>query len=125
LDYPIRQSLYLRFARLIVVNLLQNHPLAKISLPSNEKVAEYKLAIAAKYPLLQNVYCVADGLKISIQAAGQQHVQQQFYNGWQRYHCISNVFVLRQMLPSLLLPETYQGVCMIQRLPNAVSFTES
>jgi hypothetical protein len=86
-------SLYIRFARLIVIHLLQNHPLAKITLPTNEEVAEYKLAIAAKYPLLKNVYCVADGLKISIQAAGQQHVQRRFYNGWQKDHCISNVFV--------------------------------
>jgi hypothetical protein len=67
--------------------------LAKITLPNNVKVAEYKLAIAAKYPLLHNVYCVVDGLKISIRAAGQQHVQRRFYSGWQKDHCISNVFV--------------------------------
>jgi hypothetical protein len=67
--------------------------LAKITLLKNEKVAQYKQAIAAKYPLLQSVYCVANGLKISIQAAGQQHVQRRFYNGWQKDHCISNIFV--------------------------------
>jgi hypothetical protein len=85
--------IYIRFARLIVIRLLQNHPIAKITLPTNDKVAEYKQAIAAKYPLLQNVYCVCDGLKISIEAAGQQHVQRRFYNGWQKDHCISNIFV--------------------------------
>ena len=86
-------SIYVRFARSIVIHLLSDHPLAKIALPTNEKVAEYKQVISAKYPLLENVYCVCDVLKISIQAAGQQHVQRRFYNGWQKDHCISNIFV--------------------------------
>ena len=87
-------GLYLRFARLIIVRLLRHHPLAKVTLPSNEKVAEYKQAISANYPLLENVYCVGDGLKISIQAPGNhQREQQRFYNGWQKDHCISNIFI--------------------------------
>ena len=86
-------TVYIRFARSIVIHLLSNHPLAQITLPTNEKVAEYKQAIAAKYPLLENVYCVCDGLRISIQAAGQPHVQRRYYNGWQKEHCIANIFV--------------------------------
>ena len=86
-------SLYTRFARLIVLRILKYHPDAKITLPSNQKVAEYKQAICAKYPLLTDVYSVCDGFKISIQAAGQHHEQIRFYNGWQKGHCVSNIFV--------------------------------
>jgi hypothetical protein len=86
-------SVYVRFARLILLRLLKHHPTAKVALPTNEKVAEYKQAISSKYPRLKNVYCVCDGLKIDIQAAGQFHEQIHFYNGWQKSHCISNLFV--------------------------------
>jgi hypothetical protein len=84
---------WLRFGRRILYYLLKKHPLARVKMPAKEKVHEYMSVIGSKYPHLKKVYCVADGLKIAIEAAGDGIVQEMFYNGWTQGHFITNVFV--------------------------------
>ena len=48
-------SKYLQFARRIIVKILKNKPLAKICLPSNEKIVEYQETIHDRHPALQDV----------------------------------------------------------------------
>jgi hypothetical protein len=71
-------SYYIRFATLIVLRLLNHLPTARLVMPTNEKVEEYKQTISAQYPLLSNVYCVCDGLRVSIRGAGQMHITNLF-----------------------------------------------
>lgn len=84
---------YLRFGRRIVVEVLKNDKYAKIAIPSPEKVDEYKQAISAKYPILNDVWATMDGLKTPIQQAGSTKKQSYFYNGWKHGHFVVSVFV--------------------------------
>ena len=60
-------SLYLRFARRILINILSQHPEAKIEVPNEEKIKEYQRVIAEKHPSLAGVWCTMDGLKLYLE----------------------------------------------------------
>ena len=63
-------SVYLRFGRRIIVEVLQNDEYAKIAIPSEEKIRQYTQAINELYPCLDDILVSMDGLKTSIQKAG-------------------------------------------------------
>ena len=85
-------SVWVRFGMRMLVHILKQLPDSYVRLPTAEKVQEYKDAITSKYSLLQDCYCVADGLKIYLQQAGEFMVQNKFYNGWKCDHYVNNVF---------------------------------
>ncbi len=65
LDFGLSHSclcLWLRFGMRIVVNVLRDHPLARVRKPSREEVAAYQQATVAKYPSLPEVWGTLDGL---------------------------------------------------------------
>ena len=68
-------SVWVRFGMRMLVHILKQLPDSYVRLPTAEKVQEYKDAITSKYSLLQDCYCVADGLKIYLQQAGEFMVQ--------------------------------------------------
>jgi DDE superfamily endonuclease len=86
-------SMYIRFARRILIKVLQAEDDAAIKLPSDKKVEEYKAAIANRHPLLQNVWCSMDGLKLRLHRPADGITQNMFYNGWTHDHYVSAVFV--------------------------------
>jgi DDE superfamily endonuclease len=49
--------------------------------------------VEARHPILKDVWCTMDGLKLKIQSAPERAVQNRFYNGWQHDTFITNVFV--------------------------------
>ena len=71
-------TMYLRFGRRIVTEVLSSDEYAKIAIPSNETIKEYKQLIKAKYPALKNVWAAMDGLKTPIQQSGSTHTQKYF-----------------------------------------------
>ena len=85
-------TMYLRFGRRIVAEVLNNNEHAKIGLPSSEKIQQYKEMIAAKYPLLTDVWSAMDGLKTPIQQSGSTRMQSYYYNGWKHNHFVTSVF---------------------------------
>lgn len=86
-------SAYLRFGRRILIKILQTDDYAKITIPSDEKIREYCNTIQQRHPALTNVWCTMDGLKLRLQAAGNNKIQGNFYNGWTHDHYVSAVFV--------------------------------
>ena len=82
---------YLRFGRQIIVQVLKSDENARVVIPSAEKVEEYKAAIAAKYPVLHNVWATMDGLKLRIQQASTTEKQALYYNGWKHDHFVTAV----------------------------------
>ena len=82
---------YLRFGRRIIVQVLKSDENARVVIPSAEKVEEYKAAIAAKYPVLHNVWATMDGLKLRIQQASTTEKQALYYNGWKHDHFVTAV----------------------------------
>jgi len=86
-------SLFIRFARRIMIKILHRNPLAMVAMPADGEVANLKLAFNARHPALSDVYCIADGLKLLIEQSGDVIIQNRFYNGWKHDHYVSNVFV--------------------------------
>lgn len=86
---------WLKFSRRILVYILHKHPLAKVSLPSEDELKTYVDAIGTKYPLLkaEKAWAAMDGLKVPIQQSSNWLVQNQFYNGWTCSTYINSVFV--------------------------------
>lgn len=86
-------SLFLRFARRIIVQTMRSIRCAAIVMPSDVEIARFKQAITNRHPRLQNVYCVADGVKLRLQQSGNAVIQNAFYNGWTHDHYVGNVLV--------------------------------
>ena len=66
---------------------------AAITMPSADEIYHFKRAIANRHPLLVDVFCVADGLKLRLQQSGDLLIQRAFYNGWTHDHYVGNVLV--------------------------------
>lgn len=86
-------NVWLRFGRRMLLIALERNPKARVKLPTDEQIDEYKLAVANRHPSLKNVYCVADGLKIRFESCSGLSKQGMYYNGWQHGHYVTNLFV--------------------------------
>ena len=86
-------NVWLRFGRRILLRSLRKHPEAKVTFPSNEEISTLKGICKARHPALENVYCFADGLKLTLEAAPGIDIQGMYYNGWTHDHYITNLFV--------------------------------
>jgi hypothetical protein len=84
---------YLRYGKRIVIEVLKNDDLAKISLPSAEKVGEYCAAVKRRHHDLDMVWSTMDGIKLTLQVASSDDVQRMFYNGWTHGHYVGAVLV--------------------------------
>jgi hypothetical protein len=82
---------YLQFARRILVKILKNDDLAKIKVPSVQRLEEYRAMIADRHPALDMVWGTMDGLKCRIEKAPDEIVQSRFYNGWKSDHYVCAV----------------------------------
>ena len=60
---------------------------------NSRKVASFQATIGAKYPYCANVWESLDGLKASVQKAGNDTTQNQFYNGWAHGHYVNSIFL--------------------------------
>lgn len=86
-------SLFIRFGRRLLLKVLSKDDRAKVKMPSAEEVELYKTAFREKYSLLEDVYCVADGLKLHLEQTSDCVIQSMFYNGWTHDHYVGNIFV--------------------------------
>ena len=86
-------SVWVRFTMRLLVSVLYKNEIAAVRMPSLEEIEEFKHAVHYRHSLLEDVYCVADGLKLYLQQAGDAVIQSRFYNGWTHDHYIGNIFV--------------------------------
>lgn len=86
-------SVYLRFGRRILIQVLQSQQSSSIKLPNDNLINEYMNSISERHPALSNVWCTMDGLKLRLQRSGNNKIQNMFYNGWTHDHYVSCVFV--------------------------------
>ena len=85
-------SVYLRFGIRLLIETFHDDPLARVCLPSPEKIYEYMSAFGERHPLLHNCWATMDGLKLYLQQAGSTEIQERFYNGWTHDHYVTSVF---------------------------------
>ena len=84
---------WLKYSRCVLLYVLQHHPFARISLPTEEEVNLYILAIGKIYKALANerVWAAADGLKTPLQKSVDWAIQNRYYNGWQGSTYVNSV----------------------------------
>ena len=111
-------SVYLRFGRRLMVEAFCHHPLAKITIPTRGKIAEYQAAVAARHPFLPDVWATMDGLKLSIEQPSTDVTQSRYYNGWTHGHYVSSVFCFAPDGTISIAFSTYRGVSTIVKLRN-------
>lgn len=86
-------SMWLRYTIILLINIIRSDNKYAILFPDDNQVQLYQEMISRKYPILQGVFCVADGLKLAIEKSGDKDIQTSFFNGWTHGHYISNLFV--------------------------------
>jgi hypothetical protein len=86
-------GIYLKFARRILLKCLMNQPSSAIKIPDVATIECHKRAIESRHPLLTNVWCMMDGLKLRLERSLNSLVQANFYNGSTHDHYITGVFV--------------------------------
>jgi hypothetical protein len=64
-----------------------------VQMPPLDDINEFKRVIIDKYPSLEDVWFVVDGLKLTLERPRHGRIQSCFYNGWTHDHYVTNVFV--------------------------------
>ena len=82
---------YLLFGKRILVMVLGDDQRARVQIPSSEKIEEYKLMVRGRHRFLTNVWCIMNGLKLTLEQSGDALIQERFYNGWTHDHYVSSV----------------------------------
>ncbi len=85
--------LFLKFGIRLLLKVLLQEDAAKVAIPSAVSIMEMMELISKKFPALDGVWCLMDGLKIPIQRPGDYRVQNAYYNGWLHGHFVGCVFV--------------------------------
>jgi hypothetical protein len=67
--------LFLKFAIQLFLKVLLQEDGAKVAIPSEASIREMMEVIMEKFPALDGVWCVMDGLKVPIQWSGDHRVQ--------------------------------------------------
>jgi DDE superfamily endonuclease len=126
---PGQLSLWLRFSRRLIVKVLRHDSLAKVIVPTDLEIRNFETAIEAKYPALSNCWGAMDGLKLRLERAGDQRIQNMFYNGWTHDHYVSNLFLFSPdgkiracyiNAPGTLHDSTMANMSMVYRLVDDV-----
>ena len=86
-------SIFLRFGCCILRTVLNSNPIVSISMPTAQETPQYRDSISEKYSLLEDLYAMADGIKIYLQESSKEVRQNMFYNGWEHDHYVGNVLV--------------------------------
>ena len=86
-------GVWLKFGRRMLLKTVIKLREAQVIMPDNAKVREYMAIIEKRHPSLQNVYCVADGLKLAFESTDSLDEQSMYYNGWQHGHYVTNLLL--------------------------------
>jgi DDE superfamily endonuclease len=86
-------GIYIRFARRILIKCLEKNPQAAIRVPDAAMIECHKQEIRNRHPLLTDVWCTMDGLKLRLQSSGNTIIQRKYYNGWTHDQYVTGVFV--------------------------------
>jgi hypothetical protein len=82
---------YIQFGIRILVQVLQELEEAKVHIPTIDYVNSMKTLVKNKHPLLENVWCTMDGLKLMIEVSSNDDDQNNYYNGWTHDHYVNAV----------------------------------
>ena len=84
---------WLKFGRKVLIASIQDDDDAKVRCPTVIEIRAYQLAIGNKYSMVSEAYAALDGLKLSIEEAGNDSDQNMFFNGWTHGHYVNSLFL--------------------------------
>ena len=84
-------SLYLRFGRRILIEVLTREPDAAIRVPDLDTILKHQDAIRLRLPILDGVWCTMDGLKLYLETSSDRTKENNFFNGWKHDHYVGAV----------------------------------
>lgn len=86
-------SFFLRFGLRILLTVVSGDDKSSIGMPSRDEIASFQEPIGARYSMLKDVFCLSNGLKLTLEQTGDFIIQNMFYIGWTHDHYFGNVFV--------------------------------
>jgi DDE superfamily endonuclease len=86
-------NVWLKFGRRGLLKCLQDHPDAKVMIPSDEHIGALKRVVQERHDRLTDVFAVADGCKFCFESCADLDEQSMYYNGWKCDHYVTNLFV--------------------------------
>ena len=86
-------SLFLRFSRRILIEVLTNEPDSALRIPNIDTIRSYQDAICRRHPIFDGVWCTMDGLKLYVQTHADRAKENNCYNGWKYDHYVGAVLV--------------------------------
>ena len=86
-------DMYLLFGRRILIHILSEEPDAAVRIPTDYEIEQFKVAINQRHPILEDVWCAMDGIKLLLEKSGNVEIENDFYNGWTCDHHVGAVFV--------------------------------
>lgn len=77
---------------------------------SSSEISEYQKAMGKIYPSESDLYCVINGLKVTLEQSDSDVILNVFYNGWQYDHFVSSViaFALNGRIIACALGRVYE-----------------
>lgn len=86
---------YIRFGRRILLVVLNENDSSRVELPTEHELRTFVAAVTRRHRLLgtKSVFGAMDGLKLTLEQAGDQTLQNMFYNGWTHDHYVTCVFL--------------------------------
>jgi len=103
-------SKYLQFASRIVIKVLRGNELTRISMPSPDKLEEYRDMIHQRHPALNNVWDTMDELNCLIEQSPNEIMPYWFYNDWKSSHYVTAVVCF---VPDGTIPVAFFNVLSI------------
>ena len=85
---------WLNFGQQNLLHILSRDTYAKFSIPTNAEVSFYCEVSGADYLICDNVWAVAEGIKLLIQKPTEDAKQNQLFNRWKHTHTINCVFCI-------------------------------
>jgi len=85
-------NVWLRFGRRGLIKLLWTDAAAGVRMPAPNKIEELEEATLQRHSLLDDVFCMADGLKLMFEQHADLDEQSMHHNGWTSGHHIANLF---------------------------------
>ena len=86
---------WLNFGKKVLIASIQDDDDSKVRCPTVIGIRAYQLAIINKYSMVSEAYEALDGLKLSIQEAGNDSDQNMFFNGWTHCHYVNSLFLFQ------------------------------
>lgn len=77
--------------------MLRAYRTARVHLPNNDDILQYKYLFYAKHSMLHDVYCIEEGLKVGLEESCNTEIQNMSYNVWTHRIFVGSMFTFTRI----------------------------